>query len=135
MEKKNQVKGHFYFSYFFNTREAKWIDYSTQQIGEHQIKIAKSSPLLKHFIKYFFWLNGKKCRIFIKKNSSGENFGSLSDFDFEISILALSTLIGLPLDIISKCVNILSKPTEPKVSSADISSYNRRFSHCNFMGI
>ena len=52
--------------------------------------------------------------------SSGEIFGSLSDFDFEISILSLSTLIGLPLDIISKCVNILSKPTEPKVSSANL---------------
>ena len=44
-------------------------------------------------------------------------FGSLSDFNFEISIVWLSTLIGLPLDIISKGLNILSKPTEPKVSS------------------
>ena len=43
---------------------------------------------------------------------------SLSELDFEISMLSLSTLIGLPLDIISKCANILSKPTEPKVSSA-----------------
>ena len=51
-------------------------------------------------------------------DSSGEIVGSLSDFDFQISILSLSTLIGLPLDIISKCMNILSKPTEPKVSSA-----------------
>ena len=42
----------------------------------------------------------------------------LSEFDFEILMLSLSTLIGLPLDIISKCVSILSKPTEPKVSSA-----------------
>ena len=41
----------------------------------------------------------------------------LSELDFEISMLALSTLIRLPLDIISKCANILSKPTEPKVSS------------------
>ena len=47
---------------------------------------------------------------------TGENFGSLIDFDFEISILSLSTLIGFSLDIISKCVNIFSKPTEPKVS-------------------
>ena len=42
----------------------------------------------------------------------------LSELDFEISMLSLSTLIGLPLDIISKWPNILSKPTEPKVSSA-----------------
>ena len=41
----------------------------------------------------------------------------LSELDFEISMLSLSILIGLPLDIISKCSNILSKPTEPKVSS------------------
>ena len=41
----------------------------------------------------------------------------LSELDFEISMLSLSTLIGLPLDIISKWPNILSKPTEPKVSS------------------
>ena len=41
----------------------------------------------------------------------------LSELDFEISMLSLNTLIGLPLDIISKCANILSKPTEPKVSS------------------
>ena len=49
---------------------------------------------------------------------AGEIFGSLSDFDFEISNLSLSTLIVLPLDIISKYMDILSKPTEPKVSSA-----------------
>ena len=47
----------------------------------------------------------------------GEIFVSLSDFDFEISILSLSTLIGIPLDIISKCKNILSKPNDTKVSS------------------
>ena len=41
----------------------------------------------------------------------------LSELDFEISMLSLGTLIGLSLDIISKCANILSKPTEPKVSS------------------
>ena len=52
-----------------------------------------------------------------ENDTAGEIFGSLSDFDFEISILSLTTLIGLPLDIISKCKNILSKPTEPKVSS------------------
>ena len=40
----------------------------------------------------------------------------LSELDFEISMLLLSTLIGLPLDTISKCANILSKATEPKVS-------------------
>ena len=37
-------------------------------------------------------------------------------------MLSLSTLIGLPLDLISKYVNILSKPTEPKVSS-ELGSY------------
>ena len=47
---------------------------------------------------------------------AGEIFGSLCDFDFEISILSLSILIGFPLDKISKCVNILSKPNEPKVN-------------------
>ena len=36
--------------------------------------------------------------------------GSLCDFDFEISILSLSTLIGFLLDIITKCVNTFSKP-------------------------
>ena len=42
----------------------------------------------------------------------------LSELHFEISMLSLHTVIGLSLDIISKCLNILSKPTEPKVSSA-----------------
>ena len=46
-----------------------------------------------------------------------KNLVRLSELDFEILILSLSILIGLPLDIISKCVNVLSKPTEPKVSS------------------
>ena len=41
----------------------------------------------------------------------------LSELDFEISMLSLSTLIGLPLDIISKCKNILSKSNDTKVSS------------------
>ena len=41
----------------------------------------------------------------------------LSELDLEISMLSLSTLIGFPLDIISKCTKIFSKPTEPKVSS------------------
>ena len=49
---------------------------------------------------------------------SGEIFVLLYEFDFEISMLSLLTLIGLPLDIISKYVNIFSKPVEPKVSSA-----------------
>ena len=35
-------------------------------------------------------------------------------------MLSLPTLIGLPLVIISKCVNIFSKPTEPKVSSVTL---------------
>ena len=48
---------------------------------------------------------------------SGKIFVSLSDFGFEISILSLSPLIGLPLDIVSKCKNILSKPNDTKVSS------------------
>ena len=51
---------------------------------------------------------------------AGEIFGSLCNFDFEISILSLSTLICFPLDVISKCVGILSKPTEPKVSFASV---------------
>ena len=42
----------------------------------------------------------------------------LSELDCDISMLSLHTVIGLSLDIISKCLNILSKPTEPKVSSA-----------------
>ena len=45
-----------------------------------------------------------------------ENFGSLCGFDFKMSILSLSTLIGFPLDVISKYIIILSKRTEPKVS-------------------
>ena len=52
----------------------------------------------------------------------GEHFGSLYEFNFEISMLSLSTLIGLLSDIISKCVNILPKPNEPKVSSAHTDS-------------
>ena len=44
----------------------------------------------------------------------------LSELYFEISMLSLHTVIGLSLDIISKCLNILSKPTEPKVSSVVI---------------
>ena len=47
---------------------------------------------------------------------SGEIFGSLCELDFEISIVSLRSSIGLPLDIISKCMNIFLKPTEPKVS-------------------
>ena len=54
-----------------------------------------------------------------------KNLVCLSELDFEISMLSLSTLIGLPLDIISKCANILSKPTEPKVSSASPEIQNR----------
>ena len=46
----------------------------------------------------------------------------LSELDFEISMLSLHTLIGLSLDIISKCLNILSKPTEPKFSSVTLPS-------------
>ena len=49
--------------------------------------------------------------------ATGENFGLLYNFEFEISTLSLHTLIGLPLDIIFKSVNILSKPAKPKVSS------------------
>ena len=49
----------------------------------------------------------------------------LSELDFEISMLSLSTLIGLPLDIISKRANILSKLTEPKVSSAMSSNFQK----------
>ena len=45
-------------------------------------------------------------------------------------MLSLSTLIGLPLDIISKCVNIISKPTEPKVSSEDKGIFRAIFSRC-----
>ena len=45
----------------------------------------------------------------------------LIETDFDILTLPLSTLIGLPLDIISKCANILSKPNEPKVSSVQLS--------------
>ena len=51
---------------------------------------------------------------------TGEIFVSLSDFDFEISFLSLSTLISLPLDIISKCKKILSKPKDTNVSSAEV---------------
>ena len=46
---------------------------------------------------------------------TGDVFVSLSKIDFEISMLSLHTLIGLPLDIISKHANILSKSIDTKV--------------------
>ena len=72
-------------------------------LKKNKLTMEDNAKLFKTSIKHF--------------KQTGELFGSLSDFDFEISILSLSALISLPLDIISKCVNILSKLNEPKVSS------------------
>ena len=58
--------------------------------------------------------------------ATGEIFGSLCDFDLEISMLSLSTLIGFLLDIIFKCLNLLLKPIEPNVFPAMLKTLGKQ---------